>query len=86
MQPIALSVVQNTRVEQDYRKSDDHCISADLVVVDAAVLFLEVPDLGSMVAMVLVEPILRLLHHISPQPLDTGAAAEVVAGIGVAVV
>ncbi|KAI3691420.1 hypothetical protein L2E82_49779 [Cichorium intybus] len=83
MQPIAPSVVQNTRVEQDYRKSDDHYISTDLVVVDAAVLFSEVPDLGSMVAVVLVESILRLLHHTSPRFLDTGAAAEVVVDTGV---
>ncbi|KAI3503674.1 hypothetical protein L1887_32122 [Cichorium endivia] len=87
MQPIAPSVVQNTRVEQDYRKSDDHCIPADLVVVGVAVLFSEVPDLGSMIAVVLVEPILHLHHHASPQPLDTGTAAEeVVAGIVAVVV
>ncbi|KAI3506371.1 hypothetical protein L1887_28728 [Cichorium endivia] len=82
MQPIASSVVQNIRVEQDYRKSDDRYIPADLVVVAVVVPFLEVPDLGSMADVVLVEPILHLPHHISPQPLDIGTAAEgVVAGL-----
>ncbi|KAI3723971.1 hypothetical protein L2E82_35735 [Cichorium intybus] len=80
MQPIASSVVRNIKVEQDYRKNDDRYIPADLVVVDVAVLFSEVPDLGSMVAVVLEEPILHLPHHISPLPLDTSTVAVEVAG------
>ncbi|KAI3723827.1 hypothetical protein L2E82_35586 [Cichorium intybus] len=83
MQPIAFSVVQNIKVGQDYRKDDDHCIPADIVVVDTAVLFTEVLDLESLVAVVLVAPILHLLHHISLFPLDTGTVAEEVAEVGV---
>ncbi|KAI3792132.1 hypothetical protein L2E82_06002 [Cichorium intybus] len=76
MQPTAPSVVQNKKVEQDSLKNDDHCTPADPAVVVAVVLFMEVPDLGSMVVVVLVEPILLPRHHTPAQPLDTGTAAE----------
>ncbi|KAI3790830.1 hypothetical protein L2E82_04181 [Cichorium intybus] len=75
MQPIAFSVVRNVKVEQDYRK-DDRYIPADLVVDDTMVLFWEVPDLRSTVAVVLVAPIPRLLRHIPHLSLDNGIVAE----------
>ncbi|KAI3740351.1 hypothetical protein L2E82_30779 [Cichorium intybus] len=71
-------VVRNIKVEQGYRMYDDHYTLADLVVVDAAVLFWEVPDLGSRVAV--VEPSLFLLHRISPLLLNNGIVAEEVVG------
>ncbi|KAI3723406.1 hypothetical protein L2E82_34949 [Cichorium intybus] len=65
----------------DYRENDDHYTLADLTVVVAVVLFVEVPDLGSIVAVVAaaVEPILLLHPHSSAQPPGTGiAVVEVV--------
>ena len=80
MQPTSLSVVQSSRVEQDYRYSDDRCCNlADLAVVVAVVLFVEVPDLGSIVVVVLVAPILHLPRHTLPPSLGNDIVAEAVA-------
>ena len=75
MQPIAVSVVQNVRVERDYRK-DDRCTPADLVGM--VVLAWEVPDLGSIVVGMPVASILHLPRRTLPPSLGNDIAVEVV--------
>ncbi|KAI3509399.1 hypothetical protein L1887_24645 [Cichorium endivia] len=78
MQPIAPSVEENTKVEQNYRYNARCCKIAAPVV--AAEISLEVPDVDSAAARLDdLASILHLLHHklALPPSIDT-AVAEVV--------